>query len=292
MAYGQHQSFYLRDRWLSKGLKHLLEDERFFYDKESFEKIGLGKNMLQSLRFWIVATRVVEEKFNKQQKKVHHLTPLGEIIYKFDRFVQFGETAAILHYEIAKEKEPATAWYWFFNVFPQHSISKDELLQLFIQWVNNEEDREVSEKSLKRDIECLIKLYTAGHSAFDPEEVVQSPLYKIGIVEEKNNVIYKKDAKVENIGLMPLMYSLLDYKDRKGIDTVAVDEIVNEKGLWGKIFNMDRASIVNALELLTNQSIYHLSFTRTNNLDTVKLPAVSPLEYLEFEYKRKVESLI
>jgi hypothetical protein len=292
LAYGQHQSFYLRDRWLSKALRYLLEDKRFFYNKDSFEKVGLGKNMLQSLRFWVIATRVVEEKVDKDQKRVHYITPLGEVIYKFDRFVRFNETASILHYEMTKEKEPATAWYWFFNIFPQQVVSKDELLQSFVYWVNEQETREVSIKSLKRDIECLLKLYTAGHSTFDPEEVIHSPIHKIGLIEENNNIIYKKVPGIDDIGITALMYSLLDYKVRKGIDTVSVDEIANEKGLWGKIFNMDRSSVVNALELLANRSVYPISFTRTNNLDTVKLPDISPIEYLQFKYARKVESLV
>ncbi|MCY9076434.1 DUF4007 family protein, partial [Bacillus inaquosorum] len=55
MAYGRHESFYLRDKWLSKGMKAISEDSRFFYDKDGFEKIGLGKNMVRSLRFWLLA---------------------------------------------------------------------------------------------------------------------------------------------------------------------------------------------------------------------------------------------
>jgi Protein of unknown function (DUF4007) len=292
LAYGQHQSFYLRDRWLSKGLKHLMEDERFFYNKEAFEKMGLGKNMVQSLRFWVVATRVVEEKFNREQKKIHLITPLGELIYHFDKFIQFPETAAILHYQLVKEKEPATAWYWFFNIFRENVVSKEELLQQFIQWVKQEEKKEISSKSLKRDIECLVKLYTAGQNTSDPEEVIQSPIHKIGLIEENNGVIYKKSGDVQKISLTALMYVLLDYRENHSLETVSVDEIVNEGGLWGRIFNMNRADIVNALELLTNNPVYKISFTRTNNLDTVKLPSISPLDYLEYEYKRKVESLI
>ncbi|ANB61472.1 DUF4007 family protein [Anoxybacteroides amylolyticum] len=292
MAYGQHQSFYLRDRWLSKGIKNLMEDERFFYNKDSFEIIGLGKNMLQSLRFWLIATRIVQEKFNGEQKKVHHVTPLGEIIYRFDRFVRFSDTASILHYELTKEREPATAWYWFFNILRQQSLLKEELLQLFVEWVSREEKREISTKSLKRDIECLIKLYTAGQTTFDPEEVIQSPIYKISLLEEKNGMVRKRDGRIENIGVAALMYSLLDYRERKGVETIAVDEIVTEEGLWGRIFNMNRATVVNALEILTNHPVYKISFTRTNNLDTVKLPSISAIDYLRYEYERKVETLV
>nr|WP_143101170.1 DUF4007 family protein [Paenibacillus sp. 1_12] len=38
MAYARHQSFYFRDKWLSKGLNAVNEKSRFFYDEYAFEK--------------------------------------------------------------------------------------------------------------------------------------------------------------------------------------------------------------------------------------------------------------
>lgn len=76
MPYGQHQSFHLRDRWISKALKSVKENSRFFYDDDSFERIGLGKNMVQSLRFWAEATKIVDKSEGK--KHLHNLSELGE----------------------------------------------------------------------------------------------------------------------------------------------------------------------------------------------------------------------
>ncbi|TYS01676.1 DUF4007 family protein [Rossellomorea vietnamensis] len=292
MAYGQHQSFYLRDRWLNKAIKHLKEDNRFFYDKEAFEKIGLGKNMVQSLRFWVVATGVVEEKFNENRKKVHLLTPLGELIYKYDKFIQFRDTAAIIHYNLSKDIEPATTWFWFFNEFSETAIAKEDLNAALNDWVSIHEDKKISHRSLKRDIDCLVKLYTAGQSILDPEEVIQSPINKINILRESKGTIIKKVPSISDVGLTALFFTLLKYAEEQGIDNVSVDEIATRHGLWGNIFNMNRAVIVNALELLTAHPKYPIKFTRTNNLDTVRLPGISPLKYLEFEYKRKVETLV
>lgn len=292
MAYGQHQSFYLRDRWLNKAIKHIEHDPRFFYDKEAFEKIGLGKNMVNSLRFWVVATGVVSEEFNEERKKEYRLTELGKIIYHYDKFIQFQDTASILHYHLCRDREPSTVWYWFFNLLSENAISKEELLQLFVSWVAQNETKSVSDKSLKRDIECLVKLYTAGQSATDPEEVIQSPIHKINILEEHNGHIYKKSCQPEQIGYTALLYTLLDYKELNEVETITVDEITKEVGLWGKVFNMNRASIVNALEYLSNHSLYKLSFIRTNNLDNVRLPNITPLQFLKGEYKRKTEALV
>src|SRR5690606_31261237 len=212
MGYGQHQSFYLRDRWLNKALKHLSNDMRFFYDKEAFEKMGLGKNMVQSLRFWVVATEVVEESFNEERKKVHHITDFGKLMYEYDRFIQFKDTASIIHYNLSKQKEPSTVWYWFFNILNETVISKEELLEQFIVWVKSNEEKSVSERSLKRDIDCLIRFYTAGQNNEDPEEVIQSPINKVQLVHEKKGLVSKLNGEVNNIGLTALLYILLDHK--------------------------------------------------------------------------------
>ncbi|WP_163971802.1 DUF4007 family protein [Oceanobacillus halotolerans] len=292
MGYGQHQSFYLRDRWLSKAIKPLKTDERFFYDKDAFEKIGLGKNMVQSLRFWVVATGIIEEKFNDKRKKVHHLTRFGKILDTYDKFIQFNETASIIHYHLVKEKEPSTVWYWFFNELTEKSISKEELFDLFVNWVNSKEEKTISERSLKRDIDCLIKLYTSGQKTDDPEEVIQSPINKIQLLKENKGIVFKTHPEVEQIGLPALMYSLLDYKKNNNVDSITVSEITYQKGLWGKVFNMKRSEIIDALTILSTHSKYPIKFVRTNNLDTVHLPNVSPLDFIEFEYKRKLEALV
>ncbi|MET3320335.1 UNVERIFIED_ORG: hypothetical protein ABIC97_003435 [Peribacillus simplex] len=264
-------------------------DERFFYDKDAFEKIGLGKNMVQSLRYWVVATGVVSEVYNAERKKMHHITELGKLVFEYDKFIKFPETASILHYQLVKNVEPSSTWYWYFNVNNETVSTKDNLLNELIKWVKDTEKKTVSEKSLKRDIDCLVKLYTAGQNVNDPEEVIQSPLHKLGLLEEKKGVIYKKASNYDHIGLTALMYVLLDYKFQNDVDTVSVDDLVHTVGLWGKTFNISRSSIVNALNQLTFHPKYPVSFIRTNNLDLIRIPNITPQHFLQDEYSRKVE---
>jgi Protein of unknown function (DUF4007) len=286
MAYGQHQSFYLRDRWLNKALKQLQEDNRFFYDKEAFEKIGLGKNMVQSLRFWVIATNVVKEEYDEQRKKVHSLTKFGSLIYQYDRFVQFEETSAILHYYLVTRKEPATAWFWFYNINKEKVFTKEYLLDQFIDWVKQVENKSVSEKSLKRDIDCLLKLYTADPNVGDPEEVIRTPFDFMKLIVENDDYYFKQSPK--EIHPTALMYTLLSFTQNAEVASVTIEEIESRNGLWGKVFNLDRNMIVNSLEKLIDHPKYPIKFIRTNQLDTIWLPEVSPLDYLEFELKRKV----
>ncbi|MED2971802.1 DUF4007 family protein [Fictibacillus sp. B-59209] len=292
MGYGQHQSFYLRDRWLPKAIKEIDNDERFFYDKFAFEKIGLGKNMVQSLRYWSLATNVIGEDFTKERQKFHFVTAFGKILNKYDKSIQLNESASLLHYFLSKQKEPSTVFYWYFNELDQNIISKEDLLGQFIEWVEQNETKEISLNSLKKDIDCLIKLYTAGLNSDDPEEVIQSPLSKIHLIKENKNTILKSTPSYEEIGLLALMYTLLDYCIEREDFSLTVDQIYQEKGLWGKIFNLSRIQIVGALEQLSYDKQYGIKFVRTNQLDTVQVPQVNPLTFLDEQFQRKIEAFI
>ncbi|MEZ2734427.1 DUF4007 family protein [Aneurinibacillus aneurinilyticus] len=289
MGYGQHQSFYLRPHWIAKAIRMLEEDERFFYDSFGFEKIGLGKNMIKSLRFWTMAMNIVQEERSIDTKQtVHRLTAFSKILYEYDRFVRYPETAAILHYHLVSSPTQATTWYWFFNLFGEKAIVVQDLQESLVSWVNQNENKTVSTNSLKRDIDCLIKLYTAGKDeSDDPEEVIQSPLHILRLVEQKKGVVYKNSPSFEEIGITALLYTLLVYTQAREITTVSVEEIQEAPRLWGKVFNMKRSEIVSALDELTRHVKYPISFVRTNRIDSVRLPDVEPLTLLTFEYGRK-----
>lgn len=288
MGYSQHQSFYLRDRWLSKAIKNVEVNNSFFFEKDAFEKMGLGKNMVQSLKHWIIATKLFEEVKDNNQK-YHHITSLGKFIKEKDRAIKYFNTAGLLHHSLATNRDVSTTWYWFFNIYTETVFTREEVLAELTNWVQKREKRIISENSLKRDIDCLIKLYTSGGSAADPEEVILSPLYKLNLLEERNGVIYKKEAQLDESNLLLVGYTLLKYMQGRNLSAISVDDLVHKEELLGKLFNMKRSSIVNLISEWTEHSEYPAVFTRTNNLDTLRLPEVSPEEFIYYEHERKVE---
>lgn len=290
MGYSQHQSFYLRDRWLSKAIKNVQVNNSFFFDKDAFEKMGLGKNMVQSLKYWIIATKLFEEVKDGNQK-YHQITSLGVFIKEKDRAIKYFNTAGLIHHSLTTNKDISTTWYWFFNVYTETVFTREEVLAELTNWVQKREKRIISENSLKRDIDCLIKIYTSGGSAADPEEVILSPLYKLNLLEERNGVIYKKEAKMDETNLLLVGYTLLKYMQRNNLNAISIDDLVHKEELLGKLFNMKRSSIVNLISEWTEHPEYPAVFTRTNNLDTLRLPEVSPEEFIYYEHERKVEKV-
>ncbi|MGB6406869.1 MAG: DUF4007 family protein [Planococcus donghaensis] len=290
MGYSQHQSFYLRDRWLSKAIKNVEVNNSFFFEKDAFEKMGLGKNMVQSLKHWIIATKLFEEVRDNNQK-YHQITSLGKFIKEKDRAIKYFNTAGLLHHSLATNRDISTSWYWFFNVYTETAFTREEVLAELTNWVQKREKRVISENSLKRDIDCLIKLYTSGGSSADPEEVILSPLYKLNLLEERNGVIYKKEAKLDESNLLLIGYTLLKYMQGRNLSAISIDDLVHKEELLGKLFNMKRSSIVNLISAWTEHAEFPAVFTRTNNLDTLRLPEVLPEEFIYYEHEGKVEKV-
>jgi hypothetical protein len=285
VGFGQHQTFYLRTYWLRKAIQQIdNKSNRVLFDKNVSELIGLGSNMVNSLKHWIVAADICKtSKRDSDNKIVHVKTPFGEIFNTYDPYIEINDTASIIHYHLIDKKEPCTTWYWFFNEYEKKSFEKDEILHDIVGWINNEYETKPSLDTLDRDIDCLIKQYYSKGKSTDPEEVIISPLAILNLIDERDGKFYKRNPSYEEIGLTALMYVLLKYNQYE----ISINQIEKSKFLWGKVFNLQRNEIVKAIEQLASSSIYPLEFDRTNRLDLVRVKQVNPIEFLKEEYIRK-----
>ncbi|MFD2670972.1 DUF4007 family protein [Marinicrinis sediminis] len=289
MAYARHQSFYIRDKWFSKGLRAVKQDKRFFFDEYAFETVGLGKNMLESLKYWLLAFNVLEERTEDGQR-VHALSEIGDILFESDRLLQRNESLSILHYHLVRNgNDLSTVFDWYFNKYRETIVGKRDLFNSFITWVSQNEAKAVSKNSLKRDIDCLIQFYTKVPDVNDPEDVLFCPFSRLSLMKsehsgERDDTIRKVASKISTIGIPALYYVLLDYDQISEDRLIGVDEIVNAENLWGRIFNLTRNKVVEALNILTTHDKYPIEYIRTNNLDYIRLPMVSSIDYIKGEF--------
>src|SRR5947208_135023 len=90
MAFAKHETFYIREGWLFKGMAAIKKAEgvgrlpTIFLDDNAPEVLGIGHNMVRALRFWMQATGLAEEKLEDRQR-VQRLTPFGEQVWNYDR---------------------------------------------------------------------------------------------------------------------------------------------------------------------------------------------------------------
>ncbi|KSU48830.1 MULTISPECIES: DUF4007 family protein [Exiguobacterium] len=286
MGFGQHQSFYLRPQWLYKGLTEIKSDARFFYNDTHFEQLGLGKNMAKSAKYWLFSTGLMEEK-RQSGKTEHHLTSLGELVDKYDKYIQHPVTKSILHYILASDPKIATSWYWFFNVFKESIFDKAILIETLEIWIGHTLEKSVSSNSLKRDIDCLIQMYGPNNLSSTPEDVIKSPFEELGLVSNTVKGTYKKTPLDTVFKFEVLFITFLIYIERNELTEVSLDELIDGENLWGRIFNLSRSEIVNCLEEM--QKRYPIIFTRTNRLDVVRITdTTNYLDYMERFFENEV----
>lgn len=285
MSFGQHQTFYLRQQWLTKGLTEVSKNSRFFYEQNHFEVLGVGKNMAKSIRHWLNATQLIKEQRSTKTEMI--MTDLAEIIFKYDPYVKSKHTLYILHYLLVTEKNEATTWYWFFNVFNEKVFTKQILLDKLKQWTNENLTKEVSENSLKRDIDCLIQLYTAkDYKNHTPEDVIKSPLEVLNLITQTTGTHYIKSNIDKNPSISILYICLLKYLEKHEQREVSLKDLLQGDELWGKVFNLNRDTIIMHLEDM--QKYYPIIFTRTNHLDVIRIEDSSWMDKLKVTYEKEV----
>lgn len=267
MAFGQHQTFYLRLTWLYKGLHALQQDSTFFQQSDSFEELGVGKNMAQSIRHWLQATKVVEQVGRKAE---YRLTPLGEAVVSHDPYLQDEYTIGLLHYKLVTDAALATTWYWFFNSYDERVVTKDSLMEALTAWTTQTQSRPISSNSLERDVNCLLQTYLPKQfENATPEEIIQSPFEQLGLLGKTTNITVIKQPLVTSRMADILFTTLLMYMENHQISEVNLQQLINEPELWGRVFNLSQSEIVEEIAVI--QKKYPLIFTRTNRLDVLRI---------------------
>jgi hypothetical protein len=61
ISFSGRETFVFRYGWLKKAVDAVLQDSEAFNREDAMVNLGVGKNMVRSMRHWSLATRVVEE---------------------------------------------------------------------------------------------------------------------------------------------------------------------------------------------------------------------------------------
>lgn len=281
MAYGRHQSFFLKNNWINKGIKAIQGDHLIFSSIENYKNLGIGKNMFMALKYWLQALNIVDLNFV--------LTNFGTYILNNDLSCNDNFTLNLLHYFLVLNQpinnvEVSDTFYYVFNRYDFKSFSKEELLDSLINY-DHDNGKNTSVKTLSRDIDCLIQTYTKLDKSH-PEDLNFSVLAKLKLFKKQKEYLTRVPLSFEMISKDAMYYVILRMSENKGYRSLTVDEIENEELSLGRIFHLTRTDIINLIEEMIADG-YPLVITRTNNLDTILInDEVTAQEYLSDKFRR------
>lgn len=263
-----HETFCIRKGWIHKGVKNIIAYPRLFTNKDlnPCDILGIGTNMVKSLRYWLLALGIMEE-VSEGNQKIQRTTPLGALIDKYDRYYEEDGTNWLLHYMLSKNEDLATSWFWFFNVFKVNSFDKNIFVKELTDYLYTEYSYQPSDKMLGDDFDCIIKTYCSKDKEESPEDINECPLTDLHLIEVADNKFYKKNTPDKG-AIHPLII-LAVIADNAESEEVLISDLLNSQCNIGKTFNLDRATCFYYLEQLQKKG--YLDIVRTAGLDVIKL---------------------
>ena len=276
MRFKAHESFFIRKGWLYKGLRNIKEQPELFSSRNinPSDILGIGTNMVRSLRYWLQATGLTNEVLSGGRHQ--EFTDLANIIWKHDRYMEEMGTLWLLHYKLASNDEDATAWYYFFNEFSMKEFSKDdfiEMIDLYAQ-INGSE---TARSSLEGDFDCLMNTYVSriksNPEKVHPENNIDCPLGELNLVDivDKKKKIYRKvTPKKGTLHPLIVLAVIVDQaKQNESGTEIKINSILTDKKNAGKIFSLD---VITLTEILYDlQKHGYIKVNRTAGLDVIKL---------------------
>ena len=190
MAFGRHETFHLRDGWLTKGLVAVERDPSAFLKPGCHHELGIGINMAKSIRYWLEACGLCEPMAvtlpgKNRPAQGLKLSSLGRLILDSDPYFESPSSSWLVHVNLANSSDLAPAWYWTFNLSDTTDFTSDQLESGVFDFAESYATNVPTESSVRKDVRCLIRTYLQVEgtdrlsSADDP---LGSPLSSLGLV--------------------------------------------------------------------------------------------------------------
>ena len=279
-----HETFNLRKGWLRKGVKNILNDPTLFTNKNinPCNQLGIGTNMVKSLRYWLIATGITEEAIDKG-KHIQKLTKLGELINNYDKYFEEDGTQWLIQYKLATNKENATAWYWFFNEFNVQEFDKELFVKELDDYLEAEEFS-CSAKMITDEYACLLNTYYSKNKEEDPEETNSCPLTSLKLIIKSEGSVYRKNVPARD-SIPPLIALAVIVAENKS-NEINISELIDKPNSISKIFILDRSTLFYILEALVKMDM--ITMPRTAGLDVVRFNEVYTFDGLVEKYYKSL----
>ena len=265
-SFGSHQSFPLRYGWIEKFCINLMKVEPYnFISKEDLKpetlslEYGLGNNMAKSIRFWLKACRITDDRPNSKKDPeftdfaINVFAPNGRDIY-----LEKKETIWRLHYNLVTNQEFATTWFWFFNFFKKQTFDRQQLVNE-IYAAASTENRSYTEANIKRDVDCFVRSYvgTSTNNSIQSEDALECPFVELNLIRKGfGNTLVANRGEQKSLPDDLFLFSIINlWLAQEGEpSTMTVETLLNEPFSPGCIFLLNRDSLVQRLEQIQTLS--------------------------------------
>jgi len=296
-AFGRHETFALRYSWLTKGYQAVSEPKssQIFSSDEATVVLGVGKNMVNAIRYWLQATQLIEP-----APSGFKTTPLGDKIFGkkgFDRYLEDEATIWLIHWLIASNPELATGWYWFFNKFHKPEFTSQEAASALLDFAKQNIQSKFSATTVRQDSAIVLRMYarSKGNTRTPIEEALDSPLSLLGLITQApgGRTYYSRAFEREALPIGIFGFAIAQLFEAMGVTELPIEELMYAKGGYpapGAVFRLTENAMITKLEKLIHQKPGIFEMRETAGIHQLYLMEnVKSMEFLQFHYQGQLQ---
>lgn len=219
-SFSGHETFTCKSLWLKKGYDFLASGN-LFTNEGAVVPLGVGKNMVTSIRFWMKSFGLTEN---------DHLTELADYVFADDGVDPYAEdinTLWLMHYSLVSRQVASLYYLTFLEFQREHRVFDREQIDSFVKRKCSTPDQRnvYNENTVKKDIGVLLANYVMPTSKKSLEDY-NALLLDLGMIRSLDKKYVFNQTNPDQIAPEIIMFALLDYcVDDKTISYDKLQEI-------------------------------------------------------------------
>lgn len=280
----RHETFSIREGWIEKGLIKCSVNPQCFQKDKGTKELGLGSNMVKSLRYWLQACNLL-----KFGQKGADFTSLGNLLLATDRYLENDFSWWMIHLNLVTNFEDAPVFNSIFNM-PYSSFDKEFILRYLKEYYANNNYEIGAESSLDSDVSIFLKSYYSDDDK-NPEENTNCPLSRLNLLDAYDKKTFKKISPSYDSLDFRVVYQaiIMCYENdiKNGKLSFNIEDLYDRDNNPLKIFNISKSMLFAYLEEMKKNGFIDL--IKTAGLNTVYIDNVMCMSDLfKSYYKKKV----
>jgi hypothetical protein len=250
-TFSGHDSFQCRQLWLKKGYDYVQEGKSF-NDEDAVVRLGVGKNMVSSIRFWLKAFDIIDNKDIP--------TEFGKRLFDdkngYDPFLEDEASLWLLHYQLVKNSF-ASIYSIIFNEFRKEKLFFNK--ETFVNYVKrigeSNPDLNFNENTVAKDFTVFANLYKNDPESKDVEDSFSGILSEIELLKTtgkgKEEQFYIENMERDNLPEAVVLFTILDNFNYG--NSISLNSLEFDLNSPGSIFALNRSGLMNKISDIVDE---------------------------------------
>ena len=251
-TFSGHDSFQCRQLWLKKGYDYI-QSKKSFNDEDAVVKLGVGKNMVSAIRYWMKAFNIIDGK----DKPTEFGTKLFDDKTGYDPFLEDDASLWLLHYQLTKTGL-ASSYSIIFNEFRKEKLffNKDTFVNYLKRIQEAEKNLVFNENTVADDFIVFVKMYQNNQNSKDVEDSFSGILSEIELLKTigkgKDEQYQIENNERDKLPEAVLLFSILDNLTYG--NSISLNSLEFDLNSPGSIFALNRSGLTNKISEIVREN--------------------------------------